>query len=101
MAKGRVPKVYSKTVTAGTTYAANTCDIAGDVAKSAKFCEITNFHDTQSLSVKLNGRADAIFTLEGNQTQVFNWGDLLIDKVQFDNSASGAATATVEVIVGY
>lgn len=101
MAKGRVPKVYSLTVVGGSTYAANECDILSDTGKSAKFCQLSNFSATQDLNVKLNGKSDAVFVLEAGTAQVFNWGDLIISKVAFDNSASGAADVSAQVIVGY
>lgn len=100
--KGRTPKVYSKTILGGTTYTTtnNIIDILGDVDRAAKFVQLNN-KSNADLLVKMNGQSDAIFTLENQSSQVFNYGDLLITKLQFDNSASGAGSVVVEIIIGY
>ncbi len=89
------PKVYNKTLTGGTTYAANVCDVLGDTGSYALFAQIT---PTVACKVKINDTA--IVNLSANTTQVFNHGDLVISKLSFDNSASGASTGTVEVVLG-
>lgn len=93
--------VINTTVTAGTTYAANTIDIISLTGgKPAAYTQMTNSSGDE-VNVKLNGRADAIFVLAASSTQIFNAGDLLLDKIQFDNSESGAVTSVVTTIIGY
>ena len=77
-----------------------TLDIVSTYGSTAVFCELKNTDSSHDVKVKLNGSADAIFTLDANSTQIFNHGDLVISKIQFDNSFSGAAEVNyVEVIL--
>jgi hypothetical protein len=74
-------------------------DIVGTYGAPAVFVQIQNT-DSGSVQVILNGSADATFTLEGNSTQIFNAGDLVVTSIAFDNSASGAGEVeSVEVIL--
>jgi hypothetical protein len=91
------PKVYSLSCAGGSTYAANTADILGDTGGYATFVQITN-NGSNDVSVKINGLSSAIFTLGNGDTQVFNNGDLTVTQLAIDNSASGAATAVVQII---
>jgi hypothetical protein len=43
-----------------------------------------------NVSVQLNGSSDAIFTLEAGSTQVFNGGDVAINRVAIQPQMSGA-----------
>lgn len=93
------PKVYHLACAAESTYADNVADIATDTASYAVFVQITNTHTSQPVNVKLNGVADAYFTLAGGASQAFNEGDLQVTKIEVDNSASGnVEEVTVEVI---
>ena len=75
-------------------------DIVATYGGSAKFVQIQNTDSSNAIKVKLNGSADAILTLQANSTQIFNSGDLVINKIEFDNSFSGAAeVSTVEVVL--
>lgn len=91
------PKVYTKVCAGGSSWTANVANILGDTGGYAVFCQITN-QDSSAVQVRLNGKATAVFTLAGNTSQVFNAGDLAISKVEIDNSASGAAQVTVEIL---
>ena len=74
-------------------------DIVDTYGAPAKFVQMKNT-DSASIQVILNGSADAIMTLDGNSTQIFNQGDLIITKIEFDNSASGTgAVDAVEVVL--
>jgi hypothetical protein len=74
-------------------------DIVGTYGAPAVFVQIQNT-DSASVQVILNGSADATFTLDGSSTQIFNSGDIVVTKIGFDNSASGAgAVDAVEVIL--
>lgn len=90
------PKSYSLTLSASTTYAANVVDILGDTGGYATFCQIT---PTVACKMRINGSTNAIISLAANSTQIFNPGDLTISKLEFDNSASGASTGTVSILV--
>jgi len=92
------PKVYDESVVAGTTYADNQVDIAGDTGGYAVFAQVTNKHAAQDIRMRLNGLTTAIMDLPADSTQVFNSGDLSLSLIEFDNSESGAA-GPVEVQV--
>lgn len=91
------PKVYNVTCAAGSTYTNNLADILTDTGGYARFVQMTNGGSNDVL-VKINGQSGAIFTLGTGDTQVFNAGDLAITSLAFDNSASGAAEAVIQVI---
>jgi hypothetical protein len=75
-------------------------DIMSEYGGTAVFVQIQNTDSSDSVKVKLNGSANAIFTLAANSSQIFNHGDLVISKIEFDNTASGAAEVNaVEVIL--
>lgn len=75
-------------------------DIVDTYGAPAVFVQIVNSDNSDSVRVKLNGSDDAIFTLQANSSQIFNRGDIVVTKIEFDNSASGAADVdTVEVMI--
>lgn len=92
------PKVYDLSVVNGSTYTANVVDILGDSGGHAVFVQIANQGST-AVKVRLNGVADAIFDLGGQETQVFNNGDLSITKLEFANTVSGGSDSNVQVLV--
>ncbi len=94
------PYADTLTILAGTTFTdtGNSIDILGDLGSFATFVQITN-QTSQDIRVRLNGVATAIFDLGGNETQVFNNGDLQITMLEFDNTDSGAVDADVQVIL--
>jgi hypothetical protein len=91
------PKVYTLTVLDGSAFAANVCDIIGDTGAAANFVQINNAAGGGDVRVKLNGLAGAIFDLNAGDTQVFNYGDLAVTKLNFDNNSG--SDADVQVIV--
>jgi hypothetical protein len=91
------PKVYTLTVLDGSAFAANVCDIIGDTGAAANFVQINNTAGGGDVRVKLNGLAGAIFDLNAGDTQVFNYGDLAVTKLNFDNNSG--SDADVQVIV--
>jgi hypothetical protein len=95
---GSVPRVYTLTVTAGTTYTlpANIINVLTDMGGPANFTQITS---DQNCHVMLNGVATALLPITANVTQIFNSGDLAVTNLAFDNSASGAVTAHVVVVI--
>lgn len=75
-------------------------DIVATYGGPAKFVQLSNTDSGDSIKVRLNGSTDAVFTLHANSTQIFNNNDLVITKIEFDNSASGThVVATVEVLL--
>jgi hypothetical protein len=75
-------------------------DIVATYGGPAMFVQIQNTDSSNAIKIKLNGSADAILTLQANSTQIFNSGDLVISKIEFDNSFSGAAEVNaVEVLL--
>lgn len=94
------PRTYTVTVAAGSTYAANVIDIVGDNGGPAVFCQINNQTSSKTVRVKLNGSTDSIFDLAGNESQIFNAGELSVTRIEFDYSASGASgNITMEVVL--
>jgi hypothetical protein len=75
-------------------------DIVATYGGPAMFVQLKNTDGSHAIKVKLNGSSSAVITLEANSTQIFNSGDLVINKLEFDNSFSGAGTvATIEVLM--
>lgn len=91
------PQVYTLTVLDGSAFAANVCDIIGDTGAAANFVQINNASGGGDVRVKLNGLAGAIFDLNAGDTQVFNYGDLAVTKLNFDNDSG--SDADIQVIV--
>ena len=96
-AENNFPSVYTLTVSPSSAYEDNVIDIAGDTGAFSNFVQITNFGDNQ-INIKLNGLDSAIFVLGQQETQVFNSGDLLVTKLEFTNTISGAVDADVQVL---
>ena len=96
-AENNFPSVYTLTVSPSTAFEDNVVDIAGDTDSFSNFVQISNLGSNQ-INIRLNGLESAIFTLGQDQTQVFNSGDLLITKLEFTNTISGAVDADVQVL---
>jgi len=91
------PTVYSFTVSDGSSFEDNVCDIIGEYGAAANFVQISNKVGGGDIRVKLNGLAGAIFDLLAGDTQLFNYGDLSVTKIEFDNSSG--SDADIQVIV--
>jgi hypothetical protein len=50
--------------------------------------------------MKINGLSTSVTDLAANVTVIFEKGDMLISKLEFDNSASGASSGTIDVLFG-
>lgn len=68
---------------------------------TAVFTQIQNLSSTFNISCMMNGDSNATFNLDKNTTQVFNYGDMHLTSLTFDNSLSGATTVDIEIIIGY
>mgnify|MGYP003341165938 CR=1 FL=1 len=92
------PTVYDFSVTDGSTFNDNVADIITDYGVPANFVQINSTNSSGGdVRVKLNGLAGAIFDLKAGDTQVFNYGDLAVTKLQFDNNSG--SDQSVQVIV--
>ena len=91
------PKVYDLSVENGSTYSDNAVDILGDTNGYAIFVQIANQGNTP-VKCKINGIAGAIFDLGSGETQVFNYGDLTISKLEFANTVSGGSTTAIQIL---
>ena len=69
-------------------------------ATPAKFMQIQN-NGGSGVGCKVRINGSATFNLEGNMSQIFNPGDIVITKVELDNSLSGAGSALIQVIYSY
>lgn len=92
------PRVYTVTIPGGSVYTANVIDVLGDNGSEAVSASIEN-QSSQGVKVKMNGLATAIFDLAGSESKSFNLGDSVITRLEFNNTSSGATTATVQVIL--
>lgn len=93
------PYVYDLTVVGGTTWVDNVADIASDTGGYALFTQVTNKSLTQDIRMRLNGSTTAVVDLAANHTQIFNTGDLVVSKIEFDNTSSGATDVDVQVVL--
>ena len=80
------PAVTNITLASGKTLVSSgsIIDIAGDTGNFASFMQLTNagaLASGNNAIVQLNGNSGAIFVLEGGSTQVFNGGDVSINRV--------------------
>ena len=92
------PRVYDMTIAGASVYASNVINVTGDNGAAAISASIENT-SSQAVRVKMNGLSTAIFDLAGNETKSFNVGDTVISRLEFNNTSSGAGTATVQVIL--
>jgi hypothetical protein len=92
------PKVYDLLVEAGSTFAANKADIAGDSGSFALFAQITNKSDSDSVKVRINGLASAVIDIPAGATQTFNPGEVTIGLLEVDNS-EGQGDVAVQIVV--
>ena len=93
------PRVYMLSVTDG--FENNVVDLG--FSEFAEFVQISN-RGADKVSVRINSSNDAIFELLGGETQVFNTGDLNIQKIEFLNENQEAVPvqiiASVNVVSG-
>lgn len=84
------------TVTAGTTYtdAGNSLDIVDVHGGVAIFTQITT---DEPVKVRLNGSSSAVLDVAAG-TQTFDIGEVVLTEIAFDNTASGASDASVQVL---
>lgn len=90
-------RVVDLTVSAGTTFslAANQIDILADFGGVSMFTQIVT---DEIITVRLNSSSSADLDVPVG-TLVFDNGDLPLTSLAFDNSASGATDATVQVLL--
>lgn len=95
-----VPVVETLECEAASTYEDNVVEIS-TAGGYASFVQMTNTHESEDVTVRLNGVTEAVFTLEAGATQHFSQDDLAITLVEVAHDASGAAaTVNVEVMYG-
>jgi hypothetical protein len=110
---GTAPVVLTQTIPAGDTMTVNfvTGVVSGTgftpsvtalgTSAPATFCQIENLNGTNNaanaIQVALNG-GSASFTLQATTSQIFNSGDLTVNQIVFNNSASGAPSIQVQII---
>ncbi len=99
------PVSYSTTLLAGSTYTSSSSganrtsfDILSDNGSPAVFTQIINTTTgTDTVTVRINGTAT--FPLQGGSSQVFDKGDLLVTKIEFDNSFSSNGANTISIFL--
>lgn len=98
IAENTYPRVYNITAAAGSTYAQNKADIAGDSGSFALFAQITNKSETDGVKVRINGLDTAIIDIPAGATQTFNPGEVTIGTLEVDNSL-GEGDVGVQILV--
>jgi len=92
-----IPKVYKITVQDGTDFTDNVIDIQGDTNSFADFVQIAN-QSEDPVQIKLNGINSAIFDLGAKEVQVFNVGDLNIQKIEAKLPDGSSGPVSLQVI---
>lgn len=92
------PRVYNIVAVAGSTYANNKADIAGDSGSWALFAQITNKSESDTIKVRINGLETAIIEIPAGATQTFNPGEITIGLLEIDNS-EGLDSVGVQILV--
>jgi len=94
-----IPKVYKITVEPGSGFTDNVIDIQSDTNSFADFVQIAN-QSEGSVQIRLNGLNSAIFDLGSKEVQVFNVGDLNIQKIEakLPEEYSGVDSVSLQVI---
>lgn len=92
-----IPKVYKLTVIDGTDFPDNLIDIQGDTNSFADFVQIANQSD-DPVQIRLNGVDSAIFDLGAKEVQVFNVGDLNIQKIEAKLPEGSSGSVSLQVI---
>lgn len=93
-----IPRVYKLVVNVGSDFEDNTIDIESDYGKFAEFVQITN-QSNEQVKIKLNGLSDAIFELGPKETQVFNYGEINIKKIEAGSVESAEESVVLQVIL--
>jgi hypothetical protein len=92
------PKVYDITAAAGSGFASNKADIAGDSGSFALFAQITN-QGSDSVRVRMNGMDSAVIDLPAGATQTFAVGDLTIGLIEVANPSEEEADVQIVVSI--
>lgn len=88
--------VVGRQFTLATSYNSNnTLDFVNLYGSPAKFLQITNTHNSYSVTVELNGDTNATLTLAAGDSQIFNSGDLSITQIRLKSSS---ANGTAEIV---
>lgn len=93
-----IPRVYKLEINSESDFEDNVVDIELDYGKFAEFVQIRN-QSNESLKIKLNGLADAVFDLESKETQIFNYGEINIKKIEAKPVEEFEGTATLQIIL--
>lgn len=99
VAENTFPYSYHLTVGSSSAYASNVVNIVGDNGSPALFTQITVGGSGTAPTFRFNGNASATMSILHGTTQVFDKGDLLINKIEIDNTQSGNASATVDIFL--
>lgn len=86
----------SLSVVSGSTYTdtANILDVYTAYSGYSNWCTIS---PSGTVTCKINGNSNSIFTITGGTTQTFNPGDILISSLAFAKSTSGTSTVTIQL----
>lgn len=91
------PRVYTNVIEAGSSFEENKINIFEDNFGYAKFVQLNSFEGSGDIKVRINGTDEAIFNLDSGNTQQFNYGDIIITKLEFKNE--GNTSATIQTIL--
>jgi hypothetical protein len=92
------PVVYTKEINNGTDYSDNILNFLNEHGGPAIFTQINNMGEGD-VKIRINGSNSAVFDLSSDATQVFNYGDLTITKLEIKNeSGSNSKIQTIASI---
>lgn len=80
-------------LTLSTSFTDNAIDFVTDNGGPARFLMVQNRDNSIVLTGELNGDTNMTFTLAGNETMMFNQGDMVITSIRL-KAASGTPTAS-------
>jgi hypothetical protein len=97
-ASGSVVKSHNLLVAAASTWTDNEVDYESLIGGPAHYIQIECTSGEVLVALNGNTGANDTFLLASGETQKFDSGDILVGKIQFDASYSGAAGGAVSII---
>lgn len=93
-----IPRVYKLVVLPDSDFNNNVVDLESDYGKFAEFVQIAN-QSNESIEIKINGLSDAVFELGAKETQVFNYGEINIKKIEAKPVEGASENINLQIIL--
>lgn len=91
------PRTFELTVANPSNFVDNIVDIIGETNGYAVFVQIAN-HGNTSVKCRINGITNAVFDLGSGDVQLFNYGDLTVSKLEFQNNTEGGDDVDIQIL---